>query len=453
MLNSRVTLTSSELQEAVSFLTDLIRIDTTNPPGNESRAAEYLKACFERNGINCDVIGEPGRENAVARVNGAKEKPRLMFLSHTDVVPAANVGTWKYPSFSGEIEGNWVYGRGACDDKFDATAQAMALIILRRRKVQLDGTLLYASVADEEVNGRGAAWLTSNETSKVESEYVVGEGGGPPIMIGSEKAYIISTGEKGLVWLKLISKGKAGHGSIPTLADNANIKMAKVFQNLSDFKTKITIPDDVDVEIRSAVTGLFGEVQGAELIDRYLDVHHLDELLNRIASKDKEIAEGLRALTRMTISPNVIHGGTETNVIPGVCEGKVDIRLVPGQIDDDAIRTVTECAKGFDVEVNAYQYSPVSMSPSNTRFYQIISSTMTELAPGCVTLPQMSTGMSDSRFWRKLGSVVYGCVPMSPGTRLSDISPGVHGANERIDIPSLKFATEFLCLLAPRVLS
>jgi acetylornithine deacetylase/succinyl-diaminopimelate desuccinylase-like protein len=453
MLNSRLTLTSSEVQEAVGFLRDLIRIDTTNPPGNERRAAEYLKACFERNGIKCDVIGESGRENAVARVDGAKAKPRLMLLSHTDVVPAANVGTWKYPPFSGEIEGDWVYGRGACDDKFDAVAQAMALIILRRRRIQLDGTLLYASVADEEVNGRGAEWLTSNEPSKVAAEYVVGEGGGPPITIGSEKAYVISTGEKGLVWLKLTAKGKAGHGSIPTLADNANLKMAKVFQNLSDFKTMVTIPDEVGAGIRSAVTGLFGEVQGAELIDRYLNVRHLDELLNRIASKDKEIAERLRALTRMTISPNVIHGGTETNVIPGVCEGKVDIRLVPGQVDEDAIRTVTECAEGFDVEVNAYHYTPVSISPSNTRFYQIISSTMTELAPGCVTLPQISAGMSDSRFWRKLGSVVYGFVPMSPTTRLSDISPGVHGVNERIDIPSLKFATEFLCQLAPRVLS
>ena len=363
------------------------------------------------------------------------------------------MGTWKHPPFSGEIDGNWVYGRGACDDKFDAAAQAMALISLKRHKIQLNGTLLYASVSDEEVKGRGAEWLTNNARSKVISEYVVGEGGGPPIEIGSKKAYKISTGEKGLVWLKITAKGKAGHGSVPTLADNANIKMAKAFQNLSSLKTKITILEDVASEIKMVVKGLFGEEQGSKLINSHLNSHALDELLDRIASKDKEIAEVLRSLTRMTISPNVIHGGTETNVIPGICEGKVDVRLIPGQDESDAIRTVNECVKGLGMEVDAYQYSAVSISSPNTRFYLAIHSTLTELAPGCLTLPQISAGMSDSRFWRKLGSVVYGCVPLSPETKLADVSPGVHGPNERIDIPSLKFGTEFLCKLAPRMLS
>jgi acetylornithine deacetylase/succinyl-diaminopimelate desuccinylase-like protein len=451
--SAHVAVTSAELDEAVELLQGLVRIDTTNPPGNEGKAAEYLKACFENNGIDCDVIGEPRRENAVAKIRGEKERPRLLFLSHTDVVPTANVGTWEHPPFSGEIEGNWVYGRGACDDKFDAAAQAMALILLKRRNIQLNGTLLYASVSDEEVNGRGADWLTSKARSNVASEYVVGEGGGPPIEIGSKKAYKISTGEKGLVWLKLTAKGKAGHGAVPTLADNANIKMAKAFQNLSSLKTKITLLEDVASEIKMVVTGLFGEEQGSELIKSHLNARALDELLDRIASKNREVAEGLRSLTRMTISPNVIHGGTETNVIPGICEGKVDIRLIPGQDNNDAIRTVNECVKGLDMEVDAYQYSAVSISPSNTSFYYAIHSTLTELAPGCLTLPQISAGMSDSRFWRKLGSVVYGCVPLSPETKLADISPGVHGPNERIDIPSLKFGTEFLCNLTPRILS
>lgn len=273
------------------------------------------------------------------------------------------MGTWKHPPFSGEIDGNWVYGSGACDDKFDAAAQAMALISLKRHKIQLNGTLLYASVSDEEVKGRGAEWLTNNARSKVISEYVVGEGGGPPIEIGSKKAYKISTGEKGLVWLKITAKGKAGHGSVPTLADNANIKMAKAFQNLSSLKTKITILEDVASEIKMVVKGLFGEEQGSKLINSHLNSHALDELLDRIASKDKEIAEVLRSLTRMTISPNVIHGGTETNVIPGICEGKVDVRLIPGQDESDAIRTVNECVKGLGMEVDIistprFQYPP-----------------------------------------------------------------------------------------------
>ena len=448
-----VTISSAELAEALSLLQGLIRIDTTNPPGNEGRAAEYLKNSFESNGIDCDVIGESGRENAVAKLKGERDKPRLLFLSHTDVVPATNVGTWKHPPFSGEVEGKWVYGRGACDDKFDAAVQAMALILIKRHNIRLNGTLLYASVSDEEVDGRGAEWLTTNQPDKVSSEYVVGEGGGPPVKIGNTKAYTISTGEKGLVWVKLTAKGRAGHGSIPTLADNANLKMGRAFLNLSNFKPKIRVGADIAQQIKTVATGLFGEREASKLTKRYLNAPGLDKLLDRIASKDKQIAEMMRSLTRMTISPNVIHGGTETNVIPGVCEGKVDIRLIPSQDREDAVRTVKQCVKGLDVEVDAYHYTAVSISPSNTLFYDAIHSTIAELVPGSITMPRINSGMSDSRFWRKLGSVVYGFVPMSPETSVADISSGVHGSNERADIPSLEFATTFLTMLGPRILS
>lgn len=448
-----MVLSQAELDEAVKLLQGLIRIDTTNPPGNEGKCAEYLKASFERNGVECEVIGEAGRENAVAKIKGAKKKPRLLFLSHTDVVPATNVGTWKHPPFSGEIEGKWIYGRGACDDKFDAATQAMALILTRRHNITLNGTLVYVSVSDEEVNAGGAEWLTSNVPSKVASEYVVGEGGGPPAKIGTRTVYKVSTGEKGLVWLRLTGRGRAGHGSVPTLADNANIKMARAFLNLSNLKTKVRLHGDVAAEVKLVTSGLFGEKRGSKLIKSYLNPRGLDKLLHKIRLKDEETSEGLRALTRMTISPNVIGGGTETNVIPGECRGQVDIRLLPGQGRDEVIRTVEKCVKGLGIKVEVYQYCPASISPSNTPFYEAIRSTLTGLSTKCAIVPQVSAGMSDSRFWRKLGSVVYGCVPMSPETKLADVARGVHAANERVDIPSLSFGTTFLCRLAPRVLN
>jgi len=443
----------AEVAETIQLLQDLIRINTTNPPGNEGKCAEYLKARFEREGIDCEVIGEPGRENALAKIRGAREKPRLLFLSHTDVVPAENVGTWKHPPFSGTIEDGWIYGRGACDDKFDAAAQAMALIFLKRHSASFNGALLYASVSDEEINGRGAEWLTTNAKAKAASEFVVGEGGGPPIKLGNRRAYKISTGEKGCVWIKLTARGRAGHGSVPTLADNANVKMAKAFLNLSNLKTKILIREDVAAGIKTVTTGIFGERQGSRLIRSYLNPAGLDKLLDKISLEDREAAEGLRSLTRMTVSPNVLHGGTETNVIPGTCEGKVDVRLIPGQDRNDALRTVRQSVKNLDTQVGVYSYTPASISPANTPFYNAIRQTLTDLAPGCITLPQISTGMSDSRFWRKLGSMVYGCVPMSPETRLAEISPRVHASNERVNTTSLEFATKFLYELPHRVLS
>ena len=445
-------LSPAELDEAVKLLQGLIRIDTTNPPGNESKCAEHLKAFFESNDIGCEVIGEPGRENVVAKIEGANERPRLLLLSHTDVVPATNVGTWKHPPFSGEIEDNWIYGRGAVDDKFDAAVQAMAFVLTKRRNARLNGTLLYVSVSDEEINGSGADWLTTKVPSKVAAEYVVGEGGGPPFKIGARKAYKISTGEKGCAWLRLTAKGRAGHGSIPTLADNANVKMAKAILNISNLKTKTTIHRDVVAEVRLVTRALFGEKQGSRLIKDYLNPRALDKLLDKISLRDKELAEELRSITRMTISPNVVHGGTETNVIPGTCEGQVDIRLIPSQDRDDAIRTITECVKGLDVDVDAYQYSEVSASPSNTPFYDAIRSTLTEMSSEFVAVPQISAGASDSRFWRQLGSVVYGCVPLSYEAKMSEVSRGVHAANERVDTGSLSLGTRFLCKLIQRAL-
>jgi len=252
--------------------------------------------------------------------------------------------------------------------------------------------------------------------------------------------------------LRLTARGRAGHGSRPSLADNANIKMASAFLDLAKLKTAITLDRDVVAAIKMVTRGLFGEQRATKLIKKHLNANGLDALLDKIATEDRQVAETLRSLTRMTISPTVIHGGTETNVIPGTCEGRVDVRLIPGQDSEDAVRTVRRCVRNPDIEVDPYKYTAVSISPSNTPFYEAITSTLTELAPGSVTVPQISSGMSDSRFWRKLGSVVYGCVPLSPNTRASDISPGVHGPNERIDIPSLEFGTKFLISLAQRVL-
>ena len=176
------------------------------------------------------------------------------------------------------------------------------------------------------------------------------------------------------------------------------------------------------------------------MLEAHLNEEGLDRLLDAVAAKDREFAEELRALTRMTISPNVLRGGTETNVIPGTCEGKVDIRLVPGQDREYASQVVKECIRGLNMSLDITDYTDASLSPSGTRFFEVVESTLKRWAPGCSVFPELSTGMSDSRFWRALGSVVYGCVPTSPNTKLADILPGVHGANERMNIESLEFA-------------
>jgi acetylornithine deacetylase/succinyl-diaminopimelate desuccinylase-like protein len=443
---------SADLNDTIRLFQDLVKIDTTNPPGNESKAAEFLKNEFEKNGIASDVLGVPGRESVIAKIKGSKEKPRLLLLSHTDVVPAVNVGEWAHSPFAAEIEGNWIYGRGACDDKFDAAVQAITLILLKRQGIELNGSLLYASVSDEEVLGTGAEWLTKNVPEKVTAEYVVGEGGGAPIQLRSGKLYPITIGEKGLAWLRLTAAGTAGHGSVPTLADNANVVMAKAFTKLAALKTEIAVVPEVAEGIGTAAREFLSNGQTLREPVEQLNGIELEVLLDKIAASNREVAEELRALTRMTISPNIIRGGTETNVIPGTCVGKLDVRLLPGQDQNYAIRIVRECIQGLNIEVEIEQFNDASISSSNTSFYDAIRLTMEENAPGCLVCPVLGAGMSDSRHWRALGSIVYGCVPASPNTKLSDIRSGVHGPNERMNIDSLEFATKFLCNLSARVL-
>lgn len=443
---------SEDLKDTIQLFQGLLRIDTTNPPGNEGKAAEFLKSQFEKNDIDCEVIGESGRENIIARIPGVKGKPRMLLLSHTDVVPAVGVGEWKHPPFGAELEEKWIYGRGAWDDKFDAAVEAMSLILLKGQNVKLNGTLLYASVADEEISGTGAEWLTEKVPEKVAAEYVIGEGGGPPIQVGQKTLYPITVGEKGLIWIKLLAKGKAGHGSVPALAANANLIMAQAFAQLSHYKPETVIVNEVAEEIRAIVGPPLGEMSGSKTVEAQLNEHSLDELLNKIVEKDREKAEELRALTRMTISPNVIKGGNETNVIPGTCEAKVDIRLVPGQDREYATRIIKKCLEGLSIEVEVDQYTNASLSPSNTAFYSGLKSTLEEMAQGCSAFPHLGAGMSDSCYWRELGSEVYGCVPLSPDTKLADVQPGVHGPDERMNVESLEFATKFLCRVAARVL-
>jgi acetylornithine deacetylase/succinyl-diaminopimelate desuccinylase-like protein len=229
--------------------------------------------------------------------------------------------------------------------------------------------------------------------------------------------------------------------------------MAKAFVKLSSLKTEVTIMDEVAQSIKAVVTGFLGEEQGSKTLEAYLNERDIDTMLDAIALKDKEVAEELRSVTRMTVSPNVIKGGTETNVIPSISEGKVDIRLMPGQDRDYAMRIVKEALSGLTVDLETLDYTRASISPSNTEFYDAIHMTLKEMALGCSAFPQLSSGMSDSRFWRALGSTVYGCVPNSPEIRLADVEPGIHGPNERMNIESLEFATKFLCNVAFKVLS
>jgi len=218
-------------QEITGFLSDLIRINTTNPPGNETKAANFIAEYLSKDGFISEIIeSASGRGSAIIRLKGSGEKPNLLLLSHLDVV-AANPAEWSVDPFAGIVKDGYVYGRGAYDMKGMTAVEVMTLLLLKRNKIPLKGDVVLAATADEEKGGEeGAGYLLRNHKEKVWCPYVLNEGGGLAIPQKRSNVYPVQTAEKGILWFKIKAKGTPGHGSTPNMADNAIVRMNKVIE-------------------------------------------------------------------------------------------------------------------------------------------------------------------------------------------------------------------------------
>ncbi|MGE5575184.1 MAG: M20/M25/M40 family metallo-hydrolase [Ignavibacteria bacterium] len=224
-------------QEITGFLSDLIRINTTNPPGNETAAANFIAQYLSKEGIGAEVIeSAPGRGSVITRLKGTGEKPNLLLLSHIDVV-AANPSEWSVDPFAGAVKDGYVYGRGAYDMKGMTAVEVFTLLLLKKNNISLKGDIVLAATADEEKGGEeGAGYLLRNHKEKVWCPYVLNEGGGLAIPQKKGNVYPVQTAEKGILWFKIKAKGTPGHGSTPNMADNAILRMNKVISRLSTFQ-------------------------------------------------------------------------------------------------------------------------------------------------------------------------------------------------------------------------
>jgi acetylornithine deacetylase/succinyl-diaminopimelate desuccinylase-like protein len=442
-------------EEVTSLLRDLIRIDTTNPPGNETEAAKYLAKTLEKEGFVCEVLESgPGRGNVIARIRGSGEKPSLLLLSHLDVV-AANPKEWKVKPFAGTVKDGFVWGRGALDMKSMTAVEVMVMKLLKRRRVELKGDIILAATADEEKGGEeGAGWLTRNCPQKIRADYVINEGGGLAVPVNGKGMYTVQTAEKGILWFKVKAKGTPGHGSVPGAADNAIVRMMNVVRKLEGYRSRTTLTPTV----RQYLTEMAKEHKTARktLIKLLEDPTTADQTLDELAEKDKVLAEEIRAKLRMTLTPTVIHGGVKENIIPSECEAVFDCRVLPGQTTADAmdkIRVLLKKAGLEKLEFEIIQANEPSQSPLDTVLYRDIVSTLRKFEPNCAVAPDMLTGGTDSRFLRKLGSVCYGFQPMRADMPYEQIMRGIHGVDERISIDNLVFGTSILCNVVERFMT
>jgi acetylornithine deacetylase/succinyl-diaminopimelate desuccinylase-like protein len=450
-VSDTTTLAESVIPEVTDLLQHLIRNACVNDgsvdSGEEVRSADLLETYLEGAGLDIETYEpEPGRKSLVARIEGRDpDAPTLLLMGHTDVVPV-NPDGWERDPFGGELIDGTVWGRGAVDMLNLTASMAVATRRLAESGFSPEGTLVYLAVADEEALGTfGAQWLVDHEGDAVGADYVITESGGIPIPSPSGLKLPVIVGEKGTYWCKLRVGGTPGHGSQPYKTDNALVTAAEVVRRLDQFQPETQIHD---------VWRRFISSMGypAEITDPLLSADGLVEVLDGLPLG---MARQFHACTHTTFSPNIVHGGSKINTIPDLVELEVDIRTLPGQSDDE-IRALLDVALGDladRVEVIVESSDVSSASPLDTPLWDTLSRVTQRFYEGSATVPYLTVGATDARFFRRKGITSYGYGMFSERMTFEDYGSMFHGDNERVDVESLGLSVELWDLVARDLLT
>ena len=444
--------------EVTSFLSEFIRINTANPPGNETAAAKYLAEHLGKEGFECELFeSAPERGSVITRLKGTGEKPNLLLLSHLDVV-AADAKEWSVDPFAGVVKDGFVWGRGTLDMKGMTAVEVMVMKLLKRNGVKLKGDVILAATADEERGGlSGVGYLLRNYPEKIFAPYVLNEGGGVAIPTQSGNVFTVQTAEKGLLWFKVKAKGIPGHGSMPNMADNAIMRMNKVVTKLGNYRSQISLVPTMKKFLEEIARS---DPVLKEPFSRLLaNPEASDNILDELAETEPQLAEEIRPRLKITITPTIIHGGAKENVIPSECETVFDCRILPGQKPAQTIELIKTLLGEVDSEKLVFESlraQEPSESTVETPLYDAISTVLREFEPNCGITPVLMTGGTDSRFFRRRGSVCYGFQPMYPEAVSGKVVKGkhcMHGIDERISIENLVFGTSILYETIKRFIS
>ena len=426
--------------ETTELLQTLIRNECVNDgrgeSGQEVRNADVLEGVLEGSGLDLATYEPlPGRRSLLATIEGTDpQAPTLLLMGHTDVVPVSP-DEWREDPFGGELIDGEVWGRGAIDMLNLTSSMAVAVRELARSGRRRRGTVKYLAVADEEAGGaHGAQWLTEQHWDAVAADYVITEFGGMPADLPTGRRLVIATGEKGVAWRRLVVKGTPGHGSMPYGTDNAIITAAEVVRRLHEHQPRAMITDHWRRWVDAL--GLPDEYQ-----DVLLDPDRVQEAFGLL---DEPTARFCHAVTHNTFSPNVLHGGTKTNVVPDRVELDLDVRTLPGVSSGDVDEMIAEMLGDLAdrVEVHGVEGSrEATQSPTDTPMYEILERRVQAAHPGTEVLPWLIVGATDAAFFRERGAVAYGAGLFSPQTSLNEFASRFHGHDERVDVESLGLST------------
>lgn len=427
--------------ETIRHLQALIQLDTSNPPGNESLAADYIASVLTAEGI-AYVMPErtPGRANIVARLHGSGERAPLLLMGHTDVVPA-EPSHWTHPPFSGAIADGHLWGRGALDMKFMVAYELAVFLVLHREGVSLRRDLILAATADEEIaQGNGIDWLAVQHPDLIRAEYALNELGATTSWFGDCPVYGIQVAEKGVCWLRLTVHGKPGHASIPT-PDNAVGRLAEVVSRIHHYRPRPHITQTMRTYLDS-IAPIFG-------VDSDTLVAGCDPVAGGAGFRERfsqpladEEMRVIYAQLHNTAVPTGLSGGYKTNVIPGSASAVIDGRTLPGV---SSAAFIAELRAGLppEVEIEIITEAPSLEVPHDNDLFRLMQMALEAAHPGALVLPTMMTGATDAKYLAPLGIKVYGFSPIrfekgAPGAEL------IHSHNERIPLDGLTFGVQTL---------
>lgn len=425
-------------QEAVQHLQALLRIDTTNPPGNELAAVDYLAGVLRAEGIGPIVLeAAPQRGNCVARLRGDGSAPPLLLYSHVDVVPV-EPAHWSHPPFGGDVADGCVWGRGALDMKGITVMQLMTLLLLKRSGAALHRDVILAATADEEIDSDvGAEWLVKHHPDLVRAEYGLSEMGGQTMHIEGKRFYPIQTAEKGTCWLQLRATGRPGHGSVPH-ADNAIVHLARAIERIAARPLPLHLTPTATTYVQRLAHAIGGST--GLLLSAVLNPLLHDAALK--AMPDRSFADGLHAILHNTLSPNQLNAGYKVNVIPSEAEALLDGRMLPGfEVESFLAEVRSRLGEGFDLSI-IHTSPPLEVS-TDTPLFRLIEQHVARSDPGAIAVPYMLTGATDAKLFAQLGTKCYGYAPMR--LRPDEAHDGlIHGHDERISITALGFGVRGL---------
>jgi len=423
-------------EEASNLLSRYIKIDTSNPPGNEAQAVEFLGAVLEDNAIEFKTYeSAPGRANLVARLKGEPNNKPLLLLSHSDVVAAEGDG-WDEEPFSGLIKDGFIWGRGALDMKGMGIMELMSILLLKRNQVSLNRDVILLVVADEESGGKfGIEYMLGNHPQQLEADFVLNEGGMGIVSLlpNNQPAFLVSIGEKGPVWLKLSQRGSPGHASMPH-GDNALVNLMRATLNLIDEESSVVIVPT----IRECFTRIGPRWP---FLEPFLKEGSDDLLAQSLIQSGMMAVPSIGAMLRHTITPTCMLAEERENVIPEKAEAVVDCRVLPGTKIGEFVNRLRGSLKESGVEVQVLLQDEPTVSPMDTLYFESLERVLQQNVPDQVTLPIISPGITDSRFLRHRGVTAYGLIPAL--CTLEDIR-SVHGKNEKISVDNLTIGTKIV---------